>query len=111
MSAQAPRGGSARPPWKPASDLTYAERREQQDVAAGGRTRRTVELPKGRRATGSVELKQINGGYRVYAYLRYMDGPRTVVKYIGGVPEGARAQALKVAWRLAREKGLLVMSS
>ncbi len=106
MSPKPSRQSSGRPPWKPPVGMTYAKRREQQDAAAGGRGRRAVELSGGRRATGSVELKQVNM-YRVYAYLRYMDGARTVVKYIGNVPEHSREEALRVAWRKAREKGLL----
>lgn len=94
-------------PWRPAAGSTYEERREEQDAAAGGRGARAVSLPGGRTATASVELKQPNTVYKVYGYLKFTAGQRTIVKYIGRVPHHSRPAALKAAWKMARKKGLL----
>jgi DNA mismatch endonuclease (patch repair protein) len=64
-------------------------------------------LADGRTAAASVELKALPKSRRVYGYLRHSDGRRTVNRYIGQVTGTTRAEALRDAWRQAREKGLL----
>ena len=92
--------------WRPQPAASQAERSAEQDRAAGGRKRRGVRLSEGRWATASVELKRLPKGRRVYGYLRYSDGGRTVNRYIGEVTAESREAALKRAWDLAHEKGL-----
>jgi hypothetical protein len=77
----------------------------EQDLAAGGLSRR-VRLPDGTQRTASVELKFL-GGRRVYAYLRYQNQGRTVTTYLGEAPGRDRVERLRVAWRIARARGLL----
>lgn len=94
-------------PWKPKPGLTHRERKAEQDTAAGGRKNRAIHLQGSRIATGSIELKQISSAYSVYAYLRFTDGARTVVRYLGRVPDHSRHAALREAWRIARAKKLV----
>jgi len=86
--------------------MSQVERSAEQDRAAGGHKRREIRLGEGRWATASVELKRLPKGRRVYGYLRYADGGRTVNRYIGEVTAESRQSALKRAWGLAHEKGL-----
>jgi hypothetical protein len=46
-------------------------------------------------------------GRRVYAYLRYSVGGKTITKYVGDATADSRPAALRKAWRQARDKGLL----
>ena len=78
----------------------------EQDEAAGGRKRRKVILPDGGEATASIELKFL-GGRRIYAYLRYIRGRRTVSTYVGEAPGRTRAERLQSAWKKARADRLL----
>ena len=93
--------------WQPQSGLTRGERSAEQDRAAGSNERRRVQLENGRWSTASVELKRLPKGRRVYGYLRYSDGGRTVNRYIGEVTAESRSAALKRAWDRAHEKGLV----
>ena len=92
--------------WRPQRGRSRADRSAEQDRAAGGRKQREIRLSNGRWSTASVELKRLPKGRRVYGYLRYADGGRTVNRYIGEVTAGSRDAALKRAWNLAHEKGL-----
>lgn len=78
----------------------------EQDRAAGGRDNRIVQLPGGRRATASVELKTL-GGRRIYGYLRYSVENKTRVVYIGEAPGRNREERLRVAWGKAQDARLL----
>jgi hypothetical protein len=64
-------------------------------------------LPDGRCALASISLRRFPKGRRVYAYLRFKDGSRTVTRYVGQVHESLRADALAAAWKAAREKGFV----
>jgi DNA mismatch endonuclease, patch repair protein len=95
-----------------ASDLSPRESRAaiaaEQDAAAGGRDARRVALVSGRTATASVALggRRDDGTYA--ATLRFKHGGRTDRRSIGRVSGASRAEALREAWRLAKEKNLLV---
>lgn len=78
----------------------------EQDAAAGGRSRRHVELADGSRPLGSIELKFL-GGRRVYAYLRYMRAGKTVSRYVGEAEGSTREERLRNAWRSAKSRDLL----
>jgi DNA mismatch endonuclease (patch repair protein) len=94
--------------WKP-GETTPNERKREQDTAAGGREARRVLLASGRVACGSICLKHFRKScYRVYAYLRYSVGGRTIVKYVGDVTSRTRNGALRRGWKLASVKRLLV---
>jgi DNA mismatch endonuclease (patch repair protein) len=83
------------------------ESAEEQDTAAGGRAERTIALPAGAQATISVYLHCTKGSRRAYAYARFKRGGRNHRRYVGEVSAETRAEALKTAWRLIRQKGLL----
>ena len=88
--------------------LSLVDRVAEQDAAAGGREKRMVRLPGGKTARASIELKEFTRTPgRTWAYLRYSVGGKTVTVYVGNVTAPSRAEALKLAWQLARSKGLL----
>lgn len=86
------------------SSADYAS---EQDATAGGRDRRQVRLPGGGAATASVRLKCLPNSRRVYAYLRYSMSGRTVTKYVGDATAPTRPDALRKAWKLVHQKGLI----
>jgi DNA mismatch endonuclease (patch repair protein) len=86
---------------------SQAARTAEQDHAAGGRVYRTVWLDDGRRATASIHLEAIKRSRRVYAYLRYKAGGRNYRIYVGDASAETRAEALRRAWGLVQEQGLL----
>jgi DNA mismatch endonuclease (patch repair protein) len=98
--------GPLEPIWKTGA-RSQSEHAAEQDRAAGGRDNRRVLKSDGSEATASVALKHWSKSRRVYAYLRYWEDGRTAVRYIGDVTLGSRDDALRKAWRLAKEKGLL----
>lgn len=79
----------------------------EQDRAAGGRHRRSVDLDEGRFARASVELKVLPNTRRIRAYLRWSDGGKSPARYLGQVEHETRAANLAEGWRMAWEKGLL----
>ncbi|WP_308284158.1 very short patch repair endonuclease [Streptomyces buecherae] len=79
----------------------------EQDRAAGGRHRRSVDLGKGRFARASVELKVLPDTRRIRAYLRWSDGGKSPARYLGQVEHDTRAANLAEGWKMAWEKGLL----
>lgn len=79
----------------------------EQDRAAGGRHRRSVDLGEGRFARASVELKVLPGTRRIRAYLRWSDGGKSPARYLGQVEHETRAANLAEGWKAAWEKGLL----
>ncbi|WP_308407162.1 very short patch repair endonuclease [Streptomyces sp. APSN-46.1] len=79
----------------------------EQDRAAGGRHRRSVDLGDGRFARASVELKVLPATRRIRAYLRWSDGGKSPARYLGQVEHGTRGANLAAAWKMAWEKGLL----
>lgn len=104
------------PRWEPSPPLpevwkaprgTLRDRGAEQDEAAGGRRRRRISLGDGRTATASISLKHMPGSRRVYGYLRYSVGGKTITKYVGDATASTREQALRRAWREAHRKGLL----
>lgn len=103
-----PRQWRKRPPpdeaWKPPPGRSYREARAEQDAAAGGRSARQVELPDGRVAHASIELKRPQGR-RVYAYLRWHQDGRTVTRYLGEVTAEDRHTALRRGWAEAQHQG------
>jgi DNA mismatch endonuclease (patch repair protein) len=92
--------------WKPRPGRSRKETAAEQDGAAGGRGCRLVPVASGLSATASIELKDL-GGRRVYAYLRYSVGGRTVCVYVGEAAGSTRLERLTSAWEQARERGLL----
>lgn len=79
----------------------------EQDKAAGGRHRRSVDLGDGRFARASVELKVLPDTRRIRAYLRWSDSGKSPARYLGQVEYDKRAANLVAGWKLAWEKGLL----
>lgn len=86
---------------------TRAEHSAEQDRAAGGRKARMVKLLDGGSAIGSIRLQRLPKSRRVYAYLRYSVDGKTRTKYVGDATMDTRAEALKLAWRQARDSGLM----
>lgn len=86
--------------WRPTPGLTPAARATEQDVAAGGRHARQIQLPDGRQAVASVALRALPSSRRIYAYLRWYDHGKTRERYLGEVNEPTRAANLAAAWSL-----------
>ncbi|MGH2716602.1 MAG: hypothetical protein ACRDM7_22495 [Thermoleophilaceae bacterium] len=93
--------------WRSPPGRSREEVIAEQDRTAGGRHRRLVALPNDRRARASIELKQVRGNRRVYAYLRYSASGETVTKYVGEALGATREARLRAAWKMARAKDLL----
>lgn len=93
--------------WKPPTGRSIQEARTEQDHAAGGRERRRTQLGRGRTALASVELKRFAKNRRIYAYLRWQRGGRTVNRYLGEVTGQTRKDNLIQAWNQARDAGLV----
>lgn len=79
--------------------------REDQDLAAGGIDFRKIRLEDGTIVTASVSTSNI--GCQQWAYLRFKIGQRRFRGYIGKVTSESREAALKLGWKLAREKNLI----
>ncbi|HEV7981007.1 very short patch repair endonuclease [Amycolatopsis sp.] len=93
--------------WKGRAGLSREARTAEQDRAARGRYRRSVDLGDGRLACASVELKVLPNTRRIRAYLRWSDGGRSPARYLGEVDKATRAANLAEGWKCAWEKGLL----
>lgn len=92
--------------WRPRVGLSPAERAEEQDGAAGGRSNRIVRRADGSEVLGSVFLR-MTGGRRCYAYLRYSDISKTREVYIGEAKGSTRTDKLAAAWLDVRQRCLL----
>ncbi|MCU1325404.1 MAG: very short patch repair endonuclease [Bryobacterales bacterium] len=68
-------------------------------------------LPDGSSRNASIELKNIDKRYRIYAYLRYSIHGKTVSRYIGQVNQSSRSENLRQAWLLAHDRRLLAPES
>jgi DNA mismatch endonuclease (patch repair protein) len=89
------------------SSQSRAEIAAEQDAAAGGKEARRVSFPDGGTATASVSLsKREDASYG--ASLRFKHGGRTFRRKIGEVKGETRADLLRNAWALAKERNLLV---
>lgn len=87
-------------------DMSRADRAREQDEAAGGRQRRTMQLPGGRTALASIALRLLPQGRRIYAYLRWSDGGKTHERYVCEVTADSRTANLKAAWLMVTAKRL-----
>jgi DNA mismatch endonuclease, patch repair protein len=86
--------------WRPTPGLAHVARAAEQDIAAGGRDVRQIQLPDGRAAVASVSLRTSQSSRRIYAYLRWYDCGKTRERYLGEVNESTRAANLAAAWSL-----------
>ncbi|MGW4644964.1 very short patch repair endonuclease [Kitasatospora sp. NPDC004289] len=93
--------------WKGRPGRTREALAAEQDRAAGGRHRRSVDLGDGRFARASVELKVLPDTRRIRAYLRWSDAGKSPARYLGEVEHGTRAANLAEGWSLAWQKALL----
>jgi DNA mismatch endonuclease (patch repair protein) len=87
------------------SPQTRPEIVAEQDEAAGGRDARRVSLLEGGRATASISLSEREDGYS--AALRFKAGGRTFRRTIGKVTGDTRAEVLRRAWDIAKERNFL----
>lgn len=78
---------------------------EAQDQAAGGRARRHLEIPEGRRALGRVRLTSA-GGRRVYAYLVWHEQRRRREIFLGEAVGSSREFNLRAAWSIVHDNAL-----
>jgi hypothetical protein len=86
---------------------TAAGRSAEQNEAAGGHDDRQVVFNDGTTATASISLERFPRARRLYAYLRYKHEGHNYRRYVGDASAQTREEALRIAWRLVREKGLL----
>jgi DNA mismatch endonuclease (patch repair protein) len=107
MAAQWRPGKPPDDAWRSKPDRQPGQRAEEQDQAAGGRNHRLVRLADGRVAAGSIALRVQPRRRRMYAYLRWSDGGRTIERYVGEVSHPTRAANLAEAWGLARDRHLM----
>ena len=112
MTAAKERGQS---PWKdkPPPERAWKRRTgtsptEEQNRAAGGRHRRTVDLGDGRYACASVSLRVWAKTRRIRAFLRWSDNGNSPEIPLGEVEHGTRRANLVEAWERAWERGLMV---
>lgn len=99
-----------RPPenaWRGDAGRTPTKLAAEQDKAAGGRDSRSIRIADDRTARASVELKLLPKQRRIRAYLRWYSEGKSHATYVGEVDESTRAQNLRAAWKIARERGLL----
>ncbi|MEU8473488.1 very short patch repair endonuclease [Streptomyces hygroscopicus] len=87
--------------------MNAAARVAEQDRAAGGQHRRTVDIGEGRFARASIALRVYQRTRRIRAYLRWSEAGRTKERYVGEVDGSTRAANLKQAWTAARALELL----
>ncbi|MET9083404.1 very short patch repair endonuclease [Streptomyces sp. NPDC004237] len=80
----------------------------EQDRAAGGRGRRSVDLGEGRFARASITLRLYRRTRRIRAYLRWSQNGDTEERYVCEVAHNSRRENLAEAWQRAWEKGMLV---
>ncbi|WP_433330177.1 very short patch repair endonuclease [Spirillospora sp. CA-294931] len=92
--------------WRPSLGLSQADRRREQDEAAGGHDNRVIKLANGQTATASICLRLPPKARRLYAYLRWSADGETEERYVGEVRGSVRRDNLAEAWRMARERGL-----
>jgi DNA mismatch endonuclease (patch repair protein) len=85
--------------------MSRVQRSAEQDQAAGGRHHRVVIGPQSA-PLASVYFRRPSGR-RVYAYVRWSAGGRTIERYVCEAGEGTRAANLERAWAVVREQGLL----
>ncbi|WP_367620162.1 very short patch repair endonuclease [Nocardia sp. PE-7] len=78
----------------------------EQDRAAGGRHRRSVDLGDGRVARASVSLRVFRRTRRIRAYLRWSCDGKSVERYICEVTRDSRKENLAQAWREAHAQRL-----
>lgn len=102
-------------PWKdkPPPERAWKRRTgtsptDEQNRAAGGRHRRTVDLGDGRYACASVSLRVWAKTRRIRAFLRWSDNGDSPEISLGEVEHGTRRANLAEAWDRAWERGLLV---
>lgn len=81
---------------------------QEQDRAAGGRSRRFVGLGDGRSARASITLRVYPNTRRIRAVLRWSQDGKSPERYLGEVDHDTRAANLAEAWKRARAAGLLV---
>ncbi|MGH3549987.1 MAG: very short patch repair endonuclease [Pseudonocardiaceae bacterium] len=86
--------------WHPTAGLPPSARAAEQDIAAGGRAARQIQLEGGRRAVASVALRAPSSSRRIYAYLRWYEHGKTRERYLGEVNEPTRSANLAAAWSL-----------
>jgi DNA mismatch endonuclease, patch repair protein len=80
---------------------------EEQDRAAGGRSKRAIQFPDGRTALGSIEFRLTGQPHKHwYAYLRCKIGGRTLSWYVSTMIGETREEALRNAWSEALHKGM-----
>ncbi|MFJ3505291.1 very short patch repair endonuclease [Streptomyces sp. NPDC090135] len=79
----------------------------EQDRAAGGRGRRSVDLGDGRYARASIALKLYRRTRRIRAYLRWSCDGATRERYVCEVDHPTRGENLVEAWSQARRMGLV----
>jgi DNA mismatch endonuclease, patch repair protein len=109
MSAEGARWRQERPldeAWKAPSDRSPAERRIEQDLAAGEHNARSIAITGGGSAVGSIALRLYPKSRRVRAYLRWSERGKTRERYIGEVTADDRAGNLARAWRMVAERGM-----
>lgn len=93
--------------WRPRSNRSKTSIDAEQNKAAGGAHRRTVELDSGKTTQGTVTLKISGTTGVIRAYLRWRDQGRTVLKSLGPVEHHTRPANLAEGWKRARALGLV----
>jgi DNA mismatch endonuclease (patch repair protein) len=93
--------------WRPPKGLSRDQRIAEQNEAAGGGQAREFLVEGGRRVHASIAFRRRPKRRRVYAYLRWSISGKTYERYVGEVDQDTRSANLVLAWRVARDEGLL----
>lgn len=81
---------------------------EEQNEAAGGAHRRQLRTADGTIVTAMVAVRTLpKTRQQLYAYLQFKSNGKTTTKYIGRVTSESRAAAMKLGWKLLRERKLV----
>lgn len=86
---------------------SFAQPTIEQDRAAGGRNRRSVDLGQGSFARASISLRLYRRTRRIRAYLRWSQNGKTQERYICEVEHDSRGRNLAEAWKQAWDMGFL----
>ncbi len=80
---------------------------DEQDLAAGGASKRRLATEDGRIYVASVAIQKFSHGYQLWGYLQLKVDGKTKNVYIGKVTADTRAESLKIGWSLARQKKVI----
>lgn len=81
---------------------------EEQNLAAGGNTKRLLRILNGKIVTVSVAVRNTpKNAKNKYAYMHYKTESKTFTKYIGPVGGSTHLESIAIGWKFLREKKII----